>query len=144
MANLMPEERESILVVVCISKEPLEGLPSRQHVWARVELRRHAEATGTLVLFYKREAWQGQIQVVECTCSRRNVNFLELTCGWRGVGGSRDADTLPRMRLFATLPPCTMDDVLDAGVVPDQGQWTRFHSWLVLGDTGHTGAVCKR
>ena len=78
--------------------------------------------------------------VEECTCSRRNIDFLRLTCGWRGVGGSRDADTLPRMRLFATLPPCTMDDVVDAGVVPDQGQWTPFHSWLMLGDTGHTGA----
>ena len=56
------------------------------------------------------------------------------------MGGTRDADTLPTVRLFATVTPCIMGDVLDAGVVPNQGHFTRFHSWIVLGDTGHAGA----
>ena len=139
MENLMPEEQESILVVVCISKAPLRGLPSEKHVWKRVELTPHAEATGALVVFYKQEGLQRQIHVVECTCSTVNVTFLKLTCEWRGLGGSREAETLLRMRFFVTLPPCTMEDVLDAGVVSDQDQRTGFHAWLVLGDTGHTG-----
>ena len=104
MANLLLEERESIMVVVCISHQALKGLPSRKHSWERVAM---ASGHGTLVVFYKREAWQGRVKVEERRCAT-GEDFLQLTCGITDVGGRRGADTLPTMRMFATITPCYM------------------------------------
>ena len=62
-ANLMPEERESVVVVVCISKTSLKGVPSKNHAWTKVKLTSRAEGRGRLVLFYKRDALQENMHV---------------------------------------------------------------------------------
>ena len=52
MDNLIPEERKTIILVVCISDNPVNGAPTRAGSWTRIDLAQPAEATDRVKVFH--------------------------------------------------------------------------------------------
>ena len=51
--NLRPEERKTIVLVVCISDKPVNGTPTRAQSWTRIDLAQPAEATDRATAFHR-------------------------------------------------------------------------------------------
>ena len=53
MDNRIPEERNTIILVVCISDKPVNGTPTRAQSWTRIDLAQPAEATDRATAFHR-------------------------------------------------------------------------------------------
>ena len=131
MDNLIPEERKSIFLVVCISDKPVTGAPTREGSWTRIDLAQNAEATDRATVFHRRQRCPGSAT----WSSHADKGFLCVTFDLPEAWAERgDADTLPRVHVYATATPGTMDVVLREGVCADHPN----DAWIVLGGTQAT------
>ena len=132
MDNLNPEERKTIILVVCISDKSVNGAPTRAESWKRIELGHPAKGTDRVTVFHR----QGRCPGTMTYSSDADKGFLRVTFSPPDLWAkSRDAETLPSVHVYATARAGTMDVVLREAVSAAHPN----EAWIVLGDTGLEG-----